>query len=180
MDISKVIFASQGYFCLAKRKGKKPETMLSAARSLSARSSLAPFWGHGRPRVRVMDVRAHMFVFQRFEGLPEVFDPGRLPDCRSISQPKNFSASPKPHPSKPHPCNMPPAKTEAALQMPRCRRCTATLAFLQCGSHFHEKLRCSKRKTAVQHWKSCVTGSAAFREWKFSPKFFWPKLLEIP
>ena len=26
------------------------------------------------------------------------------------------SASPKPHPSKPHPCNMPQAKTEVALQ----------------------------------------------------------------
>ena len=26
-----------------------------------------------------MDVRAHMFVFQSFEGLAEVFDPGHAP-----------------------------------------------------------------------------------------------------
>ena len=36
-----------------------------------------PPWGHGRPRVRVMEVRAQMIVLQSFEGLPEVFDPGR-------------------------------------------------------------------------------------------------------
>ena len=37
-------------------------------------------WGHGRPRLRVMDVRAEMLVFfQDFEGLTEVFAPGRPP-----------------------------------------------------------------------------------------------------
>ena len=38
------------------------------------------------------------------------------------------SASPKPHPSKPHPCNMPPAKTDVALQF--SESCTATLKTL--------------------------------------------------
>ena len=38
----------------------------------------------------------------------------------------------------------------AAFGMLRCRSCTATLAFLQCRCHFDQKLRCSKRKTAVQ------------------------------
>ena len=46
--------------------------------------------------------------------------------------------------------------------MLRCRNCTATLAFLQCGSHLDQKLHCSKRKTALQHRKSCVAESGAF------------------
>ena len=28
-----------------------------------------------------------------------------------------------------------------------------TFAFLQCGCLFYQKLRCNKRKTALQHWK---------------------------
>ena len=43
------------------------------------------------------------------------------------------SASPKPHPSKPHPCNMPQAKTEVALQFSEC--CAA--------------------EVALQHWLFC-------------------------
>ena len=38
----------------------------------------------------------------------------------------------------------------AALQI-QCRSCTARLGFLECGCHFDQKLRCNKRKTAVQH-----------------------------
>ena len=54
---------------------------------------------------------------------------------------------------------MPQAKTEATccaaiFGMLRCRSCTATLAFLQCGCHFDQKLRCSKRKIATL--ESCV------------------------
>ena len=37
----------------------------------------------------------------------------------------------------------------AVFGMLRCRFCTATFAFLQRGSHFYQKLRRSKRKTAV-------------------------------
>ena len=33
----------------------------------------------------------------------------------------------------------------------RCRSSTATFAFLQCRRHFDQKLRCCKRKTALQH-----------------------------
>ena len=54
----------------------------------------------------------------------------------------------------------------AIFGMLRCRSCTATLAFLQCGCHFDQKLRCSKRKTAVQHCKSCVA-----RKWRFPAAF---------
>ena len=63
--------------------------------------------------------------------------------------PHQTSTSPKPHPSKPHPCNMPQAKNgscAAIFGKLRCRSCTATFASLQCGSHFYQKLRCSKRK----------------------------------
>ena len=72
------------------------------------------------------------------------------------------SGSPKPHPSKPHPCNMPQAVTSengscaAVFGMLRCRNCTATFAFLQCGRHLYQKLRSSKRKTALQHRNRCV------------------------
>ena len=64
--------------------------------------------------------------------------------------------------------------------MLRCRSCTATLAFLQFGCHFDQKLRCSKRKTAMQHWKSCVAA-----KWRFpatlslgfqAPTFRHPRL----
>ena len=47
--------------------------------------------------------------------------------------------------------------------MLRCGSCTATLAFLQCGCHFDQKLRCSERKTAVRHWrKAALQESGAF------------------
>ena len=75
------------------------------------------------------------------------------------------SASLKPHPSKPHPCNMPQAKTEVALQFLECcaaENCTAAIAFLQCGSHLYQKLRCNERKTALQHRNRCVAG-----KWRF-------------
>ena len=48
-------------------------------KKFSDRSFFEPPWGHGRPRLRVMDVRAEMLVFQDFEGLTEVFAPGRPP-----------------------------------------------------------------------------------------------------
>ena len=44
-----------------------------------------------------------------------------------------LSASPRPHPSKPHPCNMPQAKTEVALQ----------------------SLECCAAEVALQHWLFC-------------------------
>ena len=59
----------------------------------------------------------------------------------------------------------------AVFGMLRCRNCTATSAFLQCGSHLDQKLRCSKRKTALQHRKSCVAG-----RWRFPAAFKPPRL----
>ena len=69
----------------------------------------------------------------------------------------SLSASPKPHPSKPHPCNMPQAKTEVALQF--SESCAAaTFAFLQCRRHFYQKPRCNQRKL------HCNIGKAALQE----------------
>ena len=64
---------------------------------------------------------------------------------------------------------MPQAKNRscaASFGKLRCRNCTATFAFLQCGRRFYQKLRCNKRKTALQHWKSCVAG-----KWRFPAAF---------
>ena len=44
-----------------------------------------------------------------------------------------------PNPSKPRPCNMPEAKKRSCAAIfgkLRCRNCTATFAFLQCGRRF--------------------------------------------
>ena len=50
----------------------------NSARSFSGRSFFEPPSGHGRPRLGVMDVRTEILVFfQDFEGLTEVFAPGR-------------------------------------------------------------------------------------------------------
>ena len=77
--------------------------------------------------------------------------------CRQIS----LSGSPKPHPSKPHPWHHATSENgscAAVFGMLRCRNCTAAFAFLQCGRHLYQKLRCSKRKTALQHRNRCVAG----------------------
>ena len=79
------------------------------------------------------------------------------------------SGSPKPHTCKPHPCNMPQAKTEVALQFSeRCAAETALQHWLFCSfqSHSDQKLRCNKRKAALQHRKSCVGG-----KWRFPCRF---------
>ena len=70
-----------------------------------------------------------------------------------------MSASPKPHPSKPHLCKMPQAKTEVALQFLEC--CAAELALQHwlfcsadvilikgCGAA-SEKLQCNIEKAAL-------------------------------
>ena len=64
---------------------------------------------------------------------------------------------------------MPQAKNRscaAVFGKLRCRNCTATLAFLQYGSNFYQKLHCNERKTALQHRKSCVAG-----KWRFPAAF---------
>ena len=47
----------------------------NSARSFSDRSFFEPPWGHGRPRLRVMDVRTEMLVFPGFRGLDRSFCP---------------------------------------------------------------------------------------------------------
>ena len=66
----------------------------------------------------------------------------------------------------PTPLNPTPATCHKRKRKLRCNFRTATLAFLQCGSHLDQKLRCNKRKTALQHRKSCVAG-----KWRFPAAF---------
>ena len=44
----------------------------------------------------------------------------------------------------------------------RSARVPPLFAFLQCECHFYQNLRCNNRKTALQHWKSCVAGKLRF------------------
>ena len=109
--------------------------MFSSAREASRRRERAPTWGGSRKSISI-EIRQCA-----------------LDDCH-CQQVLN-----------PTPLNPTPAtchKRAAIFGMLRCRHCTATLAFLQCGSHLDQKLRCNKRKTALQHRKSCVA-----RKWRF-------------
>ena len=68
--------------------------------------------------------------------------------------------SPKPHPSKPHPCNMPQAKTEVALQFSECCAaetalqhwlfCSAEVIWTNSCAAANEKLHCNIEKAALQ------------------------------
>ena len=69
------------------------------------------------------------------------------------------SASPKPHPSKPHPCNQPQAKTEVALQFSECCAaetalqhrlfCNAEVIWTRGCAAANEKLHCNIEKAAL-------------------------------
>ena len=85
-----------------------------------------------------------------------------------MGQPEHDSASPKPHPSQPpvQHATIENGSCAAIFGMLRCRSCTATFVFLQCRRHFDPKLRCSKRKTALQHCVSCIAG-----KWRFPAAF---------
>ena len=92
------------------------------------------------------------------------------------------SASPKPHPSKPHPCNMPQAKTEVALQFLEC--CAAEVAlqhWLFCSAEViltkscaaaSEKLHCNIEKAALQESGAFLPLSCGFQ----APTFRHPCL----
>ena len=92
------------------------------------------------------------------------------------------SASPKPHPSKPHPCNMPQAKTEVALQFLEC--CAAEVAlqhWLFCSAEViltkscaaaSEKLHCNIEKAALQLSGAFLPLSCGFQ----APTFRHPRL----
>ena len=68
---------------------------------------------------------------------------------------RKLSASPKPDPSKPHPCNMPQAKTEVALQFSEC--CAAGTAL----QHwlFSAVRKSFGPKAALQQTKNCTATS---------------------
>ena len=79
-----------------------------------------------------------------------------VPAFSKFSELAFLSASPKPYPSKPHPCNMPPAKTEVALQFSEC--CAAEVAlqhWLFCSADVILTKSCA---ATMQHCKSCVAG----------------------
>ena len=83
------------------------------------------------------------------------------------------SASPKPHPSKPHPCNMPQAKMEVALQFLEC--CAAEVALQQslfCNADViltkscaaaSKKLHCNIAKAALQESGAFLPLSCGFQ-----------------
>ena len=71
------------------------------------------------------------------------------------------SASPKPHPSKPHPCNMPQAKTEVALQFLEC--CAAETA-LQHSLFCSADVICTKSCAATNEKLHCNIEIAALQE----------------
>ena len=79
------------------------------------------------------------------------------------------SGSPKPHPSKPHPCNMPQAKTEVALQL--SESCAAEVA-LQHSLFCSAEVIFAKSCAATSEKLHCDIGKAAFAgKWRLSCRF---------
>ena len=81
--------------------------------------------------------KSHWTKIQKshWRGLPEITDFCPLSWSNAVQSywawkagnfTQNLSANPKPHPSKPHPCNRPQAKTEVALQF--SESCAAEVA----------------------------------------------------
>ena len=87
---------------------------------------------------------------------------------------KPTSGSPKPHPSKPHPCNMPQAKTEVALQFSEC--CAAEVALQQslfCSAEVIFTKSCAAASGKLQ----CNIDKAAFAgKCRFPADFKLPRL----
>ena len=92
------------------------------------------------------------------------------------------SASPKPHPSKPRPCNMPQAKTEVALQFSECCAaetalqhwlfCSAEVIWTKSCAAANEKLHCNIEKAALQESGAFLPLSCGFQ----APTFRHPRL----
>ena len=95
-----------------------------------------------------------------------------------------WSASPKPDPSKPHPCNMPQAKTKVALQfaeccaagtaLQHCLFCSAEAIWTKSCAAANEKLHCNIEKAALQESGaflplSCGFQAPTFRHPRFGP-----------
>ena len=92
---------------------------------------------------------------------------------------KTTSASPKPHPSKPHPCNMPHAKTEVALQF--SESCAAEIALqyslicTKAALQQNQQLHCNIEKVALQESGIFLPLSCGFH----APMFRLPRLLRM-
>ena len=92
------------------------------------------------------------------------------------------SASPKPHPSKPHPCNMPQAKTEVALQFSQCCAaetalqhslfCSAEVIWTRSCAAANEKLHCNIEKAVLLESGAFLPLSCGFQV----PTFRHPRL----
>ena len=91
------------------------------------------------------------------------------------------SASPKPDPSKPHPCNMPQAKTEVALQFWECCAaetalqhwlfCSAEVIWPKSCAAANEKAHCNIEKAALQESGAFLPLSCGFQ----APRFRHPR-----
>ena len=96
---------------------------------------------------------------------------GKNPEGKNFR--KLLSASPKPDPSKPHPCNMPQAKTEVALQFLECCAAeTALQPWLFCSAEgiwtkscaaANEKLHCNIEKLRCMKVALSCRFPAAFK-----------------
>ena len=74
----------------------------------------------------------------------------------------HLSGSPKPHSSKPHPCNMPQVKTEVALQFLEC--CAAETALQHLLVFFSADVICTKSCAATSEKQHCNIEIAALQE----------------
>ena len=96
----------------------------------------------------------------------------------------NWSASPKPHPTKPHPCNMPRAKTEVALQyLESCAAefalqhsffCSADVIFTKSCAATNGKLHCNIEKLHCRKMLAWLPlQSLAVKKKNLFPANFW-------
>ena len=93
-----------------------------------------------------------------------------------------FSGSPKLHPSKPHPCKMPQANTEVALQFSECCAaevalqtfsfCSAEVVFTKSCAAASEKLQRNIEKAALQESGAFLPLTCEFQ----APTFRHPRL----
>ena len=106
------------------------------------------------------------------------------PDWSKGFQNDFWPTSPKPHPSKPHPCNMPQAKTEVALQFSECCAaetalqhrlfCNAEVIWTKSCAAANEKLHCSVGKAVLQESGAFLPLSCGFQVPTFRHPRFWP------
>ena len=116
--------------------------------------------------------RRHLSPRRQKYAFSRVRPPWRVPYFRGYFREIAGSGSPKPHPSKPHPCNMPQAKTEVALQFWECCAaevalqhslfCNAAAIFAKSCTAASEKLQCNIEKAALQESGAFLPLSCGF------------------